>query len=402
METTRDIVSVSFDRFPAPKGAATHISAFASALGRHFGRVQLVTVAPAPSTSTWIADGVTHHPLPIDGATLFERVVDFQTQLWVWWKAKFGSHQRRPKVAHIRSIYEGFSIACHKDAWCERLIYEVNALPSIELKYHYPAVADDRELMRKLRTQEQVCLAAADRIIVVSDVTRRHLVSRGVDADRIELIRNGVELDLFSYQAPRDWTLHPPAPEAPIRLFYSGTLAGWQGVPHAIDALSLLRRDVPATLTLVGAFRPKQRRQMEQAAFEARVLPFVKWLDPVGQAELVELHHQHDVVLAPLIRCDRNGDQGCCPLKVLEALSCGTPVIASDLEVVRELCRADEHALLVKPGSGKAIKDAVLRLINDASLSASLSLAGRRHVEQHFEWQSSQAALIQLYEGLEI
>ena len=126
----------------------------------------------------------------------------------------------------------------------------------------------------------------------------------------------------------------------------------------------------------------------------------IELIGPVSKDALAELYHNADVVVAPLTRNDRNCDQGCCPLKVLEALAAGTPLIASDLEVVRELCRDDEHALLVRPGSGKAIKDAMLRLRSDSNLGLRLSTSGRTHVEQYFGWDKAQQSLIETYTEL--
>ena len=128
-----------------------------------------------------------------------------------------------------------------------------------------------------------------------------------------------------------------------------------------------------------------------------QVVEFVELLGSVSKPELCELYHAADVVVAPLTRNDRNCDQGCSPLKVLEALAAGTPLIVSDLEVVRELCRDNEEALLVRAGSGKAIKDAMLRLREDGDTGARLSVNGRRHVEQKFGWETAQQALIGLY-----
>ena len=72
--------------------------------------------------------------------------------------------RERRRLVHFRSIFEGYPIAMHRERAADCLIYEVNGLPSIERKYHHPDVADDRELLTKLRHQEDVCLAAADRI----------------------------------------------------------------------------------------------------------------------------------------------------------------------------------------------------------------------------------------------
>lgn len=403
MLTTDDIVSLSFDRFPSPKGAATHIDAFARALGRRFGRVRLVTIHPAPDPITgavpeWRADGVEHCPLPADGPALFERVLAYRTHIWNWWKHQFGSKNQRPRVAHVRSIFEGYPIARNKPEFCESLVYEVNGLPSIELKYHYPNVADDRELLHKLRQQEQVCLAAADRIITVSEVNRRHLVSRGVDPAKIRVIRNGVDLECFPYQPPRE--LETNDEQTPMRMLYVGTLSSWQGVTHAIEALALYRRDWPATLKIAGPVRNHERKALEKLAWSQRVFDAIELTGPVSKIELSSLYHDADVVVAPLTRNDRNCDQGCCPLKVLEALATGTPLIASNLEVVRELCSDDEHALLVKAGSGKAIKDAMLRFRSDLALRQRLSQTGRHYVENNFGWERAQHALADLYDGL--
>ena len=185
-----------------------------------------------------------------------------------------------------------------------------------------------------------------------------------------------------------------------MQILYSGTMAPWQGVNVAIEALSLFRRDAPAGLTLVGHALAKQRKVIERFAWENGVFEHVRLLPPVSRAELCNLHHQSDAVVAPLIRNDRNLEQGCCPLKVLEAMSTGCPLVASDLPVVRELAQDGNQALLVRPGSGKAIKDALFRLVDEPSLAERLSTAARAHVIRGFTWERAQKGLISVYEEL--
>jgi glycosyltransferase involved in cell wall biosynthesis len=81
---------------------------------------------------------------------------------------------------------------------CDRLIFQVNGLPSIELKYRYPAVADDRELLHKLHSQEQICLQAADLIVTPSSVTMEYLQNRGIQPEKIRVIPNDVDLNVFT------------------------------------------------------------------------------------------------------------------------------------------------------------------------------------------------------------
>ncbi len=396
-KSTTRIVYISYDRFPSPKGAATHIDAFVRALGQAFAAVDLLTVGPdlpesAHSVScddtVFIASGVTHHPLPAIGNNLFERVLNFRAHMLAWWRG------RRFPIVHVRSIFEGYPIACHKRELCDKLVYEVNGLPSIELKYHYPRVVDDRELLRKLEAQEQACLDAADLVITVSETNAAHLIGRGVDRRRLRVIPNGVDMDIFRYSPPR------PLGDHPVRMLYAGTMSAWQGVYVAIEALALYRRDYPATLTLVGPARSWQRKEILNRAWELGVTEHVELLEPLAREELAALHHQADVIVAPLTPNDRNLVQGCCPLKVLEAMASGTPLIASDLPVVRELVEADVDALLVRPGSAKAIKDGMLRLRKEPGLAARLSSTARGHIAKTFAWSHAQNSLIQAYEEI--
>ncbi|HWE96526.1 MAG TPA: glycosyltransferase family 4 protein [Tepidisphaeraceae bacterium] len=387
------VVYVVFDRFPAPKGAAIHIAAFSRTLGEVFGPVELLTVADEPSQNQASRavpgmPGVTHSPLPAPGKTVLDRAMAFRSHFAKWRRG------RKFEVVHFRSIFEGFPIALHKRQVCDRIVFEVNGLPSVELKYHYPAVADDRELLDKLIAQEQCCIDAADLLITVSDVTANYLVARGADRGQIRVIPNGVDLGIFGYSPPRVWAGRE------VKMLYSGTLASWQGADRAVEALALIRRDRPASLTLVGPASRRRKEELAKLCDTLGVGPFVCLLEPCSQEQLAGLYRESDVAVAPLLRNDRNIVQGCCPLKVLEAMACGTPLVASDLPVVQALAQAETEALLVRPGSPKAIKDAMLRLESEAGLAQRLSSAAREKVERRYTWDIAGRALIDAYESI--
>ena len=382
------LIYISFDRFPAPKGAATHIAAFADALGAEFGDLELVTLPGREGFPVPEMRGVRHFELPAQGANIITRAMAFRAELGRWWS------KRRANIVHVRSIYEGYPLAKRKADVCDYYVYEVNGLPSIELKYHYPEVDEDDELLRKLRWQEQACLDAADLIITVSEVNAACLQSRGVRHERIRVIPNGVDTDLFHWQKPQ------LANGKPLKILYTGTMTRRQGVHQAIEALQLYRRDFPAELVLAGPCRPHERKALHRTIDRLDMARYVKLLDPVGQRELVDLIHSSDAVLAPLPPNDRNLEQGCCPLKVIEAMAAGTPLIASDIPVVSTLAGNGNEALLVRPGSAKAIKDGLLRLREDPTLGQRLSQKARARVEKQFTWSHATTRLLDSYRGL--
>src|SRR5206468_3972413 len=102
-----------------------------------------------------------------------------------------------------------------------RLVYEVNGLPSVELKYHFPQIG--RELVTRLRAQERALLRTADRVLTQSNTTRKYLRSHGASGDRLRVIPNGVDFGFrisdFGLSDPADSEIRNPKSEIPLLLY---------------------------------------------------------------------------------------------------------------------------------------------------------------------------------------
>ena len=384
---------ISFDVVPAPKGAATHIMAFTKAIASKLGDVDLVTIASPQNTDPYLIHlKITQTTLPAKGKYLIDRVLYFQTMLRQWQQNKF-NNDIRYDIVQIRSIFEGLPLVVSKQKLYRQLIFEVNGLPSIELKYRYPKVAEDRDLLYKLDRQEKICLDAADLIITPSHTTKVYLQgTRGVKTE-IKVIPNGVDTNIFTYRQPE-------VRQDRVNLLYFGTLAAWQGVHLAIEALALINKDIPATLSIIGLGRDRAYEKLSKLARKLKVEDLVTIQPPISQPELVQKIYSCDVVLAPLTANDRNLVQGCCPLKILETMATGTPIITSNLPIVKELGEGDRHFLLVKPGSSKAIKDAILHLVNNPKLAIATSINARQQIETNYTWQQAGDSLVESYRNL--
>jgi glycosyltransferase involved in cell wall biosynthesis len=108
--------------------------------------------------------------------------------------------------------------------------------------------------------------------------------------------------------------------------------------------------------------------------------------------EVAEAYARCSVVVAPC-RVGPDGDRDGLPTVLLEAMSRGIPVIATDALGIPELIEDGRNGLLVPPDDPGALADAILRLRSDASLAERLGTAGMRTVEGSYALAERSAAL---------
>jgi glycosyltransferase involved in cell wall biosynthesis len=242
------------------------------------------------------------------------------------------------EVVHYRNIWDGLAVARNRKRFGYKTLFEVNGLPSFELKYHYPGI--DSSLLMKIKEQEIATLHLSDAVICPSNVTRDYIASLGLDRKRVMVIPNGV--------SPSDF---PPSSlpgregRLPV-LLYIGTLADWQGLDVLIRALPKILEHQAVRLHIVGRGRSRQRELLAKQIRKLGVEENIVVQTAVPHHEVPDLIAESDICLAPLGLNDRNVTQGACPIKVLEYMASSRPLVASNMPIVRELVR------LGPPGTG--------------------------------------------------
>ena len=160
--------------------------------------------------------------------------------------------------------------------------------------------------------------------------------------------------------------------------FANADAAAW----FAREAFPLVRARQPEARFLIAGARPSR------AVRALGRLPGVTVLGPVG--DMAAVLRAARVAVAPLRT--GSGQQS----KVLEAMACGTPVVASPLALAG-IAAVEGRDLLVG-GDAEATADAVLKLLSDNDLALDLAAAGRRLVEQVYTWERSAALLEAAYD----
>jgi glycosyltransferase involved in cell wall biosynthesis len=351
------ILYLAPDAVPAPKGAAIRIEQTVTAL-RRLGHEVDVCTPPQGAAPAGAGDAERNY---------LARMLAFRRDAACWLRG------RRADAVQFRSIWEGVAAVAWARRTGARAVFEAHGWPSIELPYHFPGLAG-HAVIDKIIAEERAVLAASDHVLVPSQTSARFAHRLGAPPARVTVIPNAVDPDAFSPPGA------PPPDEPPHRLVYVGTLAPWQGLGTLLEALALLRGHRTLELHVVGPLKTVWSRALRQLARRLRIHHAVHLSGPMAQADLAPALRTAHACVAPLPADPRNALQGCCPLKILEYMATGRPILSTRVAPVEELLEHGVSAHLVRPGSAAALADGLAWLLAHPAEREALGAAARAAV----------------------
>jgi glycogen(starch) synthase len=277
------------------------------------------------------------------------------------------------------------------------LLYEIRAF------WEDAAVGNGtgREGSLKYRTIQALETWAAkrvDAVAVICDGLRRDLIARGIDADKIMVSPNGVDLHLFGEPPARD-----PALSARLDLDgadtigFIGSFYDYEGLDDLIAAMpALLARRPRARLVMVGGGPMEEKLRAQAAASSAAHA--IRFVGRVPH-EQVELYYALiDLLVYP--RKHMRLTDLVTPLKPLEAMAQRRLVAASDVGGHRELIRDGDTGTLFPPDDPAALANAVATVFENRAGWEAQRVRGRAFVETERNWSSNIARYEPVYQRL--
>jgi glycosyltransferase involved in cell wall biosynthesis len=203
--------------------------------------------------------------------------------------------------------------------------------------------------MRLIRPLIREALTRADGVIAVSGDLRRRMVELGVDADKVAVIRNGVDRDVF-YPRDRIQMRRSLGLDQQSRILVTaGALVPLKGVDRLIDAMALMR-GVNTKLYVIG--EGPRRAALESRVSRLGLTDRVFLIGQRSQAELAEWYSAADLF------CLASHREGC-PNVIIEAMACGSPVVAADVGGVGELISQREYGRVLLSPSPEKFAEAI-------------------------------------------
>ena len=232
----------------------------------------------------------------------------------------------------------------------------------------------------------RVC-SDADRVIAISRFNERHLrtVLEGTGA-RICLRYNALELDRFPFRPPA-----PPAPGTALRVAAVGRLVPKKGFEVLLRALAALV-DSGVEVTAVIAGEGELGDSLAALVRELGLGERVQLPGALTQSEVKALLNGSHVLVAPCVPA-ADGNVDGLPTVVLEAMACGTPVIATAVTGMPEVVRDGETGILLPPGDAPALARALRGLADGSVDPAPLAAGARGLIEEEFDSRAQAAVL---------
>lgn len=286
----------------------------------------------------------------------------------------------RPDVMIVESPPLFDAISGRLLAWLKRcpFIFTVADLwPEVAVQM---GVLRNKLLIRMSEWLEWSTYRRAGLVWVVTEGLRQVLIERGLPAERVFLLTNGVDTTLFRPLSRQDARAELGWHE-PFIVLYAGTHGLAQGLPTIIRAAEYLqdRADIQIYFVGEGAVKAELIAQVQ-----SKGLKNVTFLASQPHARLPLLLAAADICLVPLRKVDLF--KWDLPVKMLEAMACGRPIVLSADGVARDIAEREAGAAVyVEPENAEAQAAAILRLREHPELAAELGKRGRTFVVEHFD-----------------
>jgi glycosyltransferase involved in cell wall biosynthesis len=292
-----------------------------------------------------------------------------------------GALERRPDVVFASSTPLTIGIAGLVTARLKRapFVFEVRDLwPAVPVEL---GALRARPAVRSAEWLERRLYDGADRIVVLSEGAQRDLERRGIPAEKLALIPNAADLDVFRPGVVDDGFRARHGLEGRFIALYAGAIGRANGLDQLVDAAAALRTAGERRVVIVvlgdGGERPRLERRVNELGLEN-----IRFLPPVPKDELAGIIGAADVTLtifAPYPVLETNS-----PNKFFDSLAAGKPVVVNLDGWLRRLVEENDAGAWVPAGNPDALATRLAVLATDPEHVATMGRNARALAEREF------------------
>jgi glycosyltransferase involved in cell wall biosynthesis len=236
-----------------------------------------------------------------------------------------------------------------------------------------------------LKRFERLNVRAAAFIFTVSEVERRNLILAGVDAEKIIVNPNGVDVNRFHPCTGGEEIRRRHNIDRQIVIGFLGTFGPWHGAPVLAEAATRLDANCHLLFIGDGDERPITEEKLGKTKSRAT------FVGRITHAEVPAYLDACDILVAPHVPASDGSDFFGSPTKLFEYMAMEKAVVASRLGQIADVITDGENGLLVPPNDSAALAAAIEKLANDEGLRLRLGRAARQTVMENYTWRDNAA-----------
>jgi glycosyltransferase involved in cell wall biosynthesis len=245
-----------------------------------------------------------------------------------------------------------------------------------------------------LRIFEEKMLERSNRIIAVSDFTRRELLQYcKIKEDKIRVIHNGVDVNKFKPATDKLKARVELGFDPENKLILSvGRLYARKGLFTLIESMALVTRKLEnVRFVIAGKGLSNEMKKLVRYATKLGVKDNLVFTGYFPDKKLPELYRAADIFAFSTFYENL-------PFAVLEALSTGLPVVTTNVGGIPEMIDDGKNGFLVEPTNSRELADRIMYYLEHPTMASEMGLLARETIEKHFDWRLIVKKVVKVYD----
>ncbi|MGA8830321.1 MAG: glycosyltransferase [Desulfomonilaceae bacterium] len=250
---------------------------------------------------------------------------------------------------------------------------------------------------RGVRALETLALRKADMCFPLSEALKEEIISRGINADKIVVVPNGVDTKKFSPGPSSKELVDRYNLEGKLVIGYIGTFFNYEGLDLLAQAFETLASKFP-TLVLLLVGDGELMHKLKDLATESVCSGRIIFTGRIKNDLITDYYKLFDLLVLP--RRDAREANLVTPLKPLEIMAMAKPLLASDVGGHKEIITDGINGALFHSGQVEDLVEKCETLISNQSYRSALGVCSRTWVENNRDWNVLIDRYISVYEKL--
>jgi colanic acid/amylovoran biosynthesis glycosyltransferase len=249
------------------------------------------------------------------------------------------------------------------------------------------------------RQQYRELFDSVDLILCEGPHMGRCIVALGCPPDKVRVNHLGVDIGSIEFR-PREWCIGEP-----IRVLIAASFREKKGIPYALEALGILQKEVPIELTIIGDAGADPASQWEKKSIldalqRSGLAKNVRLLGYQSHEALFREAYQHHILISPSVVAADGDTEGGAPVTLIEMAASGMPIISSTHCDIPEIIQHGVSGLLAAERDVFDLARQLRWLVGHPEKWNGMALAGRLHVEMHYDQRIQGEKIAEYYKAI--